>query len=99
MYNYLTVDGCFRGTGIRDSVEGGFIDLDSLDINSELKEKIKRWVLEYESEHYKNYLDKQNIEQLDLTGKEIARMIADELINTKVKYYSAAKMKEELLQY
>ena len=38
---YLTVDGYFVGTGIRDSVEGGFIDLELLSISPDLKDRIK----------------------------------------------------------
>jgi hypothetical protein len=42
MYHYLTVDGYFHGTGIRDSVEGGFVELELLAISPDLKDRIKK---------------------------------------------------------
>ncbi len=97
MHNYLTVDGYFAGTGIRDSVEGGFVELELLAISPGLKDRIKKWVLQYEAEHYNHYADEENIEKLDIEGKEIAILLKKELIHVKVKYYSAANSKEELV--
>ena len=121
MYHYLTVDGYFHGTGIRDSVEGGFVELELLAISPDLKDRIKKWVLQYEAEHYNHYAEekilktcqkeeslkilieeilqikKENIEKLDIEGKEIAILLKKELIHVKVKYYSAANSKKELV--
>jgi|JI8StandDraft_1071087.scaffolds.fasta_scaffold05749_6 hypothetical protein len=97
MYHYLTVDGYFHGTGIRDSVEGGFVELELLAISPDLKDRIKKWVLQYEAEHYNHYADEENIEKLDIEGKEIAILLKKELIHVKVKYYSAANSKKELV--
>lgn len=97
MYHYLTVDGYFHGTGIRDSVEGGFVELELLAISPSLKERIRKWVLQYEVEHYNNYANEKNIENLDREGKEIAILLKKELIDVKVKYYSAAHCKAELI--
>lgn len=96
MRNYLTVDAYFVGTGIRDSVEGGFVELELLSISHTLKERIERWVFEYEVEHYNHYADEQNIEKLDLEGKEIAILVKKEL-NAKVIYWSAANSQQELI--
>ncbi len=97
MHHYLTVDGYFVGTGIRDSVEGGFVELELLAISPGLKDRIKKWVLQYEVEHYNDYADEENIEKLDIEGREIAILLKKELVDVKVKYYSAATMKEELI--
>ncbi len=91
MYNYLTVDGYFVGTGIRDSVDGGFIELELFSISPDLKDKIKKWVFQYEVEHYNDYANEKNIETLDTEGKEIAMLLKKELINVKVKYLFGCK--------
>lgn len=98
MHRYLKVDGYFVGTGIRDdSLAGGWIDLNELALSSALKEKIEKWILRYGDEHYSGYLDKQNIERLDFEGKEVARMVKQELVDVKVIYYSAAKNISEII--
>lgn len=97
MHHYLTVDGYFHGTGIRDSVEGGLVELELLSISLDLKKKITKWVLQYEIEHYNGYADMQNIERLDLEGKEIAILLKKELIDVKVIYNSAATNKQEII--
>ena len=59
---YLIVDAMFSGTGIRDSVEGGYIKLDELGMSDELIVKINSWLSRYENEHYYKYKNKCAIE-------------------------------------
>lgn len=93
---YLTVDGMFSGTGIRDSIEGGYINPDKLGISLELKQKISRWLNRYEDEHYAQYEDKSIVSKLDEEGIEICQLLKSEMPESKVEYYSAAETKKFL---
>jgi hypothetical protein len=91
---YLTIDGMFSGTGIRDSIEGGYIKPDDLGLSTELKEKISDWLSRYEDEHYAQYEDESKVSQLDAEGLEICNLLKSEISDLKVVYYSAAEMKK-----
>jgi hypothetical protein len=45
---YLTIDGMCSGTGIRDSVTGGYICPSELGLSEGLVARIDRWVKRYE---------------------------------------------------
>lgn len=95
---YLVIDAALHGTGIRDYYAGGYIDPENLNINSDLVAKLNDWLFRYENEHYNGFLDKKIIEELDFEGKNIARILKDELVDVKIDYFSAATMiKESIL--
>ncbi len=94
---YLTIDGMLSGTGVRDSVEGGFISAKTLVLPAELAEKISKWVSRYEHAHYFEFRDKAEVAELDAEGLAICRMVLKELPDAKVQYYSSAEMKRILL--
>lgn len=91
---YLTVDGMLSGTGIRDSVEGGYISPKELGLSSILKDKISKWLSQYEDAHYNQYEDKAQIVELDAEGLDICKMLKEEIPDSKINYYSDAEMKE-----
>lgn len=91
---YLTVDGMFSGTGIRDSIEGGYIKPDKLELSPELKQKISSWLNRYEDEHYAQYKDKSIVSKLDAEGVEICQLLKSEIPDSKVEYYSTAETKK-----
>jgi hypothetical protein len=88
---YLTVDGMFSGTGIRDSIEGGYLDPGELGLSDDLIEKISKWLKLYENAHYMQYEDKAQVAKLDSEGIEICIMIRSALPDSKVEYYSSAE--------
>ena len=90
----IIIDGMLHGTGIRDKYEGGYLVPQAIGLPNEIILKINHWLLEYEEEHYNGFSNKENIKRLDSKGIEIARRIRDELIDTKVFYYSNAELKE-----
>ncbi len=94
---HLVVDACLNGTGIRDYYEGGYIDPESLNISTELLNKLNKWLKEYENEHFKGYYDKKIVNKLDKEGKNIAIRIKKELSEVKVQYYSDALTRIELI--
>lgn len=92
---YLVVDAALHGTGVRDYYAGGYVGLDSLELNDELIKEINEWLLKYENEHYNSFKNTVLIEQLDKEGKEIASILKNQLDEVKVDYYSAAKLTKE----
>lgn len=95
---YLTVDGMMSGTGIRDSVEGGYINLDEIDVSDKLKNDLRSWLSEYEAEHYRGYKSNDRIKLLDDEGISLAVRLSNEFPDSKVEYYSDAKTKKIYFQ-
>jgi hypothetical protein len=95
--HYLKIDGMLSGTGIRDSVEGGYIELSELKISKELISDIRIWLNRYENAHYLQFEDEQEIVILDLEGIALARRVKLELPSAKVEYYSAGKMQKIMI--
>lgn len=87
---YLTVDGMMSGSGVRDSVNGGFIDLMELRLSRELLDDISKWLKKYESAHLDQYRNQKSIRQLDSMGIELSKRLMDEIPDSKVEYYSDA---------
>ena len=93
---YLVVDGMFRGTGIRDKYNSGYIRIDHLPIPIEVKNQINNWLADYQNEFFTGYKDELRILELDKVGIEIAKAIQKHL-DAKVTYYSDGSMKEFLI--
>ncbi len=91
---YLTVDGMLSGTGIRDAVEGGYVDPVELGLSEELKDRIKRWLPRYADAHYTQFEDREIVAELDAEGVAISKQLSDELPQSKIKYFSSAEMRE-----
>lgn len=94
MYRYLTVDGMLSGTGIRDSVAGGYISPRELGISVDLIDQIEQWLLRYEQAHYCQFNDKEESERLDREGLEICKRLQDQLPQSKIEYFSDAEMRK-----
>jgi hypothetical protein len=88
---YLTVDGMLSGTGIRNSVAGGYIDPKKLGLSEDLITEIARWLSQYEEEHFAGFEDDQKIEKLDQEGISISLKLQRELPESKIEYYSHAR--------
>ncbi|ELV7526254.1 hypothetical protein QMU91_002485 [Flavobacterium psychrophilum] len=89
---YIILDGYLNGTGIRDGAEGGYIELEILNLSSILTKRIRDWIFKYENEFYNGYSDEKKVEELDNEGQELVFLLKKELLNTKIEYYSDAKM-------
>jgi hypothetical protein len=92
---YLTKDASLHGTGIRDTYNGGYIDAQDLNLSQEVIDKIAKWLLKYEEEHYNGYSNEEIVDELDREGKEIALLIKNELKDIKIEYFSDARMIKE----
>lgn len=91
---YLTVDGMMSGTGIRDSVEGGYIEISDLGLSESLTQRLASWLLDYEAAHFDQYRDATRVADLDEEGLEICSSVRDEISDAKVRYYSDALTRE-----
>jgi hypothetical protein len=94
---YLTVDGMFSGTGIRDSVEGGYLIPSDLGLSSDLASRLATWLREYAAARDAGYRDADHVAQLDQEGERICAAVRQELADAKVEYYSDALMKRVLV--
>jgi hypothetical protein len=92
-YKSIIVDGMLSGTGIRDAIMGGYIDIKEIDIPYELHDQIARWLKQYEDAHYHQFLSKKNNETLDKQGREIAKKIKSLLPSISVSYFSSAELR------
>jgi len=95
---YIVVDGMFSGTGIRDEVNGGYLEPDEIGLSVELTFRLTNWLAKYEAEHYSGFKNESRVLELDQEGKEIAIAICQEIPDVKIAYYSDAQStKEELM--
>lgn len=89
---YLIVDGMLSGTGIRDAVDGGYLDLSELGISSELAADIVQWLKRYEEAHYAQFENQQEVAVLDSQGIELCKRLKAEIPESKIEYFSTGKM-------
>jgi hypothetical protein len=94
---YLTIDGMLSGTGIRDSIKGGYLKPEELKLTIVLQNKISNWLSRYEDEHYAQYEDTAIVADLDSEGLEICKALELEVTDSKIEYYSTAKMKKLIM--
>jgi hypothetical protein len=93
---YLTVDGMLSGTGVRDSVSGGYLNLRQLGLSDQLIKRIDTWLTHCEKAHYVQYRYAKQNEELDNEGIAIREALQEEMPNAKVEYFSNAKMQKIL---
>jgi hypothetical protein len=95
---YLIIDASLHGTGIRDEVNGGYIEPKSLGIQQNTIEQLIKWLAHYEEEHFNGYTNNDVILELDNEGKKIAIQIKKEIPDSKISYYSDARLKKESIE-
>lgn len=91
---HLLIDGMFGGTGVRDEIEGGYLNLFSLGISLTLQTDIENWLQRYAEEHFFQFEDENKVINLDKDGINLARRLREELENVKVEYFSDATMQK-----
>ena len=85
---YLTVDGYFDGTGIRDAANGGYLEHDEVGISPDLSKRIDVWLEQYWKEFIKGFPDRDKVVELDEEGIRIARRLKKEFPEDKIGYFS-----------
>ncbi len=94
---YLTITADYFGTGVTDEFTGS-VDLDTLALPNEIKQRLARWVADYQPvislDESERSLRAEEIERLDRLGLGIARDIKSHFgENAKVQYYSEGKLR------
>lgn len=88
------IDGELSGTGIRDIVNGGYVELDELALSKGLQLEITSWLEAYAELKFGGYEDKGKLGSLDKKGLQIMKLAQEELSECNVGYHSDA-----LLEY
>ncbi len=91
-HRYVKVDGMYGGTGIRDSVTGGFLSLESLHLTAELVEDFKAWLQCYEEAHFAGYSEAESVAELDRQGMSLCLRLRNEMPDSKIEYFSSGLM-------
>jgi len=86
------VDGMLSGTGIRDAIEGGYIEPQHLQVSTVLSKRIAQWLSKYEQAHFHQFEDGEQNTKLDCEGLEIAVALQSELLDATIEYFSAARL-------
>lgn len=89
----IVIDGMLSGTGIRDALNGGYLEAHEIGISDALRHRLDKWLQSYAAAHFHHYTDQKTNEALDIEGVEIARLIKAELPSAKVAYFSNAYMR------
>ena len=87
----LLIDGMMSGTGIRDAINGGYVEPADLGLSRELANDIEHWVGEYGAAHIRGH-PVQLVAELDCAGLAILSRVQDELPMRKLGYYSDGRL-------
>jgi hypothetical protein len=90
----ILVDGMLSGTGIRDAVNGGYLDPNGIGLSQNMQIMLAKWLSSYEDAHFHQYGDIAQNADLDRQGIDIAKAIGAELPSARVGYFSNAAMRE-----
>lgn len=92
MANEFLIDGMLSGTGVRNAVDGGYVDPKSLGLSDRLADRIATWQAQYEEAHFAGFPN-DRVAELDKDGEALASMVSEELTGAMVGYFSNGLMK------
>ena len=92
MATKLLIDGMLSGTGVRDDIEGGYVEPAKLGLSTELVRDLAVWQAKYEEAHFAGFQESV-VSELDEAGQRLARRVGDELPEIDVGYFSNGLMK------
>jgi hypothetical protein len=81
---YLLVDGMLSGTGVRDAIGGGYVDLAELGLLPNVVQLITGWLARYETAHYRQFDEPQEVQALDEIGLELCDRLARNFRETRL---------------
>ncbi|GMM93282.1 hypothetical protein [Qipengyuania sp. MTN3-11] len=86
------IDGMLSGTGIRDAVNGGYVDPTSIGISGAALEHLNQWQKFYEQAHFAGFpVDK--VTELDEQGLLLTKEISKANPDKTFAYFSDGLMK------
>ena len=86
------IDGMMSGTGIRDAINGGYIEPSNLGLSRELARDIERWGGEYRTAHMQGHPE-HDVAELDRVGLSIMARAQNELPTKELGYFSDGRLK------
>lgn len=86
------IDGMLSGTGIRDAINGGFVEPKSLGLSEDLTRNLASWQSQYEEAHFANF-PHDLVAELDKIGWALTSKVREELPGAEVGYFSHGLMK------
>lgn len=92
---YLIVDGMLSGTGIRDGIEGGYIELGDLGLPVEFMTDFSEWLHRYENAHFEGFKNKSHLAALDVQGITLSKRLGEVLTHSKIEYFSSGEMRKK----
>lgn len=92
MATEFLVDGMLSGTGVRDAINGGYVDPKSLGLSESLVCSLASWQAQYEDAHFAGFPD-DRVAELDKDGAALASRLRDELSGMEIGYFSNGIMK------
>jgi hypothetical protein len=88
----LLIDGMMSGTGIRDAINGGYVEIADLSLSDRLARDIRDWQAEYRIVHIEGH-PSEKVVVLDEVGLALMARVQRELPEKTVGYYSDGQMK------
>lgn len=88
----LLVDGMMSGTGIRDAINGGYVELADLNLSESLAREIRDWQSDCRTVHIEGH-PSDRVSVLDEEGLSLMARVQAELPNKSVGYYSDGLLK------
>jgi hypothetical protein len=92
MATEFLIDGMLSGTGVRDAINGGYVDPQYLGLSESLTCSLASWQAQYEDAHFAGFPDNR-VAELDKEGAALASRLRDELPGVTVGYFSNGLMK------
>lgn len=89
----LLVDGMLSGTGVRDTVAGGYVAPDAIGLSASLAADIVAWQRKYEDAHFAGF-PMEAVTALDEEGLVLASRMRGELSGKTVGYFSNGRMEQ-----
>jgi hypothetical protein len=89
----FVIDGMLSGTGVRDTIVGGYIAPDAMGLSVQLVADITTWQRRYEEAHFAGF-PANAVVALDDEGLDLASRVRSELSGKSVGYFSNGRMKQ-----
>ena len=83
----LLIDGMMSGTGVRDAVNGGYLELGELGLSDRIVRDIRDWQADYRTAHIEGH-PPEKVAALDKAGLALMARLQTELPDKKIGYYS-----------
>ena len=80
------------GTGVRDVVNGGYVELDAIGLSASLVGDLRIWLQKYEEAHFAGFPG-ETVTKLDKEGLGLASRAQSEVSGRRFGYYSNGQIK------